>query len=82
MNKQGAIAGMLAGLVFSLSYIVYFRFMGGDPDDYLLGISAQGVGLPGMILSFVVTLVVAQFYEAPPAGIQEMVEDMRYPERT
>ncbi|MEZ5038701.1 MAG: sodium:solute symporter family protein [Saprospiraceae bacterium] len=81
MNKQGAIAGMLAGLVFSLSYIVYFRFMGGDPDDYLLGISAQGVGLPGMILSFVVTLVVAQFYEAPPAGIQEMVEDMRYPEK-
>lgn len=81
MNKQGVIAGMLAGLAFSLSYIVYFRFMGGDPEDYLFGISAQGVGLPGMILSFVVTLAVARFYEAPPAGIQEMVEDMRYPER-
>ncbi|MCB0586942.1 MAG: cation acetate symporter [Phaeodactylibacter sp.] len=80
MNKEGAIAGMLAGLIFSVSYIVYFRFMGGDPDDYLFGISAQGVGLPGMILSFVVTLVVSRFYEAPPAGIQEMVEDMRYPE--
>lgn len=80
MNKEGAIAGMLTGLIFSVSYIVYFRFMGGDPDDYLLGISAQGVGLPGMILSFVVTLVVSRFYAAPPAHIQEMVEDMRYPE--
>lgn len=81
MNKEGAIAGMLAGLIFSVSYIVYFRFMGGDPNDYLLGISAQGVGLPGMILSFVATLVVSRFYEAPPSHIQEMVEDMRYPEK-
>ena len=80
MNKEGAIAGMLAGLIFSVSYIVYFRFMGGDPNDYLLGISAQGVGLPGMILSFVVTLGVARLYDAPPSDIQEMVEHLRYPE--
>ncbi len=80
MNKEGAIAGMLTGLIFSLSYIIYFRFMGGDPNDYLLGISAQGVGLPGMILSFVVTMVVSRFYEPAPADIQELVEEMRYPE--
>lgn len=81
MNKEGAIAGMLAGLIFSVSYIVYFRFMDGDPNDYLLGISAQGVGLPGMILSFVVTLGVARLYDAPPSDIQEMVEHLRYPEK-
>ncbi len=81
MNKEGAIAGMLTGLVFSVSYIVYFRFLGGDPDDYLLGISAQGIGLPGMILSFVVMLVVSRFYAPAPSDIQELVEDMRYPER-
>jgi len=79
INKEGVIAGMLTGLIFSVSYIVYFRFMGGDPSDYLLGISPQGVGLPGMILSFTVILIVSRFFKEPPIEIQEMVENIRYP---
>lgn len=79
MNKEGVMVGMITGLVFSVSYIIYFRFMGGHPDDYLFGISPQGVGLPGMILSFVVALVIARFFSDPPKEIQDMVEKIRYP---
>jgi len=79
INKEGVIAGMLTGLVFSVSYIVYFRFMDGEPSEYLFGISPQGVGLPGMILSFTVILIVSRFFKAPPQEIQDMVENIRYP---
>lgn len=79
MNKGGVIAGMLTGLIFSVGYIIYFRFMGGTPDQYLFGISPQGVGLPGMILSFSVIMIVSRFFEDPPLEIQEMVENIRYP---
>jgi cation/acetate symporter len=79
MNKQGAIAGMLAGLVFSISYIVYFKFMNGDPQDYLFGISPQGVGLPGMILSFLIMYIVSKFYKDAPKSIQKEVDNIRVP---
>ena len=79
MNKQGAIAGMLTGLVFSISYIVYFKFMNGNPEDYLFGISPQGVGLPGMIFSFIVMLVVEKFYDNPPKEVQKSVDKIRVP---
>lgn len=79
MNKEGVIAGMLTGLVFSLSYIIYFKFLGGNPDDYLWGITPQGVGLPGMILSSTVILVVSRFFKEAPQEIQQMVENIRYP---
>jgi len=79
MNKEGVIAGMITGLVFSVSYIVYFRFWGGSPDDYLFGISPQGVGVPGVMLSFTVIFIVSRFFSEPPAEIQDMVENIRYP---
>ena len=79
MNKQGVIAGMLTGLICSVSYIVYFRFLGGDPANYFLGISPQGIGFPIMILSFIVIFLVSYFYEDAPEEIQELVERIRYP---
>ena len=79
MNKQGVIAGMLTGLICSVSYIVYFRFLGGDPANYFLGISPQGIGFPIMILSFIIIFVVSYFYEDAPKEIQELVERIRYP---
>lgn len=79
MNKEGVIAGMLSGLIFSVAYIVYFRFMGGLPEDYLFGISPQGVGLPGMIVSFTIIFIVSRFFKDPPQEIQDMVESIRYP---
>ncbi len=79
MNKEGAIAGMLSGLIFTFGYIVYFVFMGGDKADYLWDIAPTGIGTIGMILNFIVALVVSSITPPPPAHIQELVENIRVP---
>lgn len=79
MNKEGAIAGMLSGLVFTFSYIVYFVFMGGDKADYLWGIAPTGIGTIGMILHFIVAFIVSSITPPPPEHIQHLVENIRIP---
>ena len=79
VNMQGAVAGMVAGLIFSVGYIVYFQFLGGNLNGYWLDISPQGIGVVGMLLNFAVTFVVGRFFPDPPAEVQEMVEQIRYP---
>jgi cation/acetate symporter len=79
MNRAGAIAGILVGLIFTFLYIVYFVFMGGDKADYLFGIAPTGIGTIGMILHFIVAFAVSRVTEPPPAHIQEMVERIRIP---
>lgn len=76
-NREGAICGMIAGLIFTSSYIVNIKFMGGTP--WCLGISAEGIGTVGMLINFVVTLLVSFFTAPPPAEVQEMVENIRFP---
>ncbi|EGN74692.1 Putative sodium/solute symporter [Idiomarina sp. A28L] len=82
MNSAGAIAGMVVGIVFTLSYIIYFRFVNpaaDTPENWLFGISPEGIGTVGMVLNFVVALVVLKFTKDAPEEIQEMVESIRYP---
>jgi len=79
MNREGAIAGMLSGLVFTFGYIVYFVFMGGDKADYLWGIAPTGIGTIGMLLNFAIALTVSSFTPPPPKHIQELVENIRVP---
>jgi len=82
MNKQGAIAGMLAGLTFTIAYIVYFKFISPEmntPDNWLFGVSPEGIGTFGMIINFVVSIVVMRMTPPPPDDVQEMVESIRYP---
>ncbi|MEM9933467.1 MAG: sodium:solute symporter family protein [Bacteroidota bacterium] len=81
-NKEGAIAGMLVGITFTAAYIIYFKFMGGTPDQWWFGISPEGIGTLGMILNFIVTVTISRFSEAPPKEVQEMVEDIRIPRGT
>lgn len=80
-NKQGAIAGMLSGLVFTMSYIVYFKFIAevSNADVWWFGISPEGIGTIGMVLSAIVTIVVSRMTPPPPQEIQELVEDIRIP---
>ncbi|ABC31753.1 predicted symporter [Hahella chejuensis KCTC 2396] len=82
MNKEGAIAGMLTGLIFTFSYIVYFKFVNpaaNTPEHWWFGISPEGIGTLGMVFNFVVSTVVAKMTAEPPAHIQELVEDIRVP---
>ncbi|MBK1876548.1 sodium:solute symporter family protein [Pelagicoccus mobilis] len=79
INKQGAIWGMLAGIVFTISYIVYFQFLGGTADQYLWGITPEGIGFIGMLINFLVAFTVSYLTPAPPAEIQRMVESIHLP---
>jgi len=79
MNTAGAVSGMITGLVVTVAYIVYFKFMGGTSDQWFLGISPEGFGTVGMILNFVVAKVVSSMTAEPPAEIQQIVEDIRIP---
>jgi cation/acetate symporter len=77
-NKEGAIAGMLIGLIFTTAYIVGVKFGGMPP--WFFGVSAEGIGTVGMLLNLVVTLVVSRLTAPPPAEIQALVEDLRSPD--
>ncbi|MDZ4876851.1 MAG: Cation/acetate symporter ActP [Chroococcidiopsis cubana SAG 39.79] len=76
-NREGAIAGIVVGLLFTLFYIVGVKFYGMPP--WLFGISPEGIGTVGMIINFIVTLVVSRLTPPPPLAVQEMVEDLRSP---
>lgn len=78
MNKQGAIAGMICGIGFTMSYIIYFQFLT-NSKDYWLGISPEGIGFIGMIINFCVAFAVSALTPAPPNEIREMVEEIRIP---
>lgn len=79
MNMQGAMAGMIVGIVFTAGYIIYFKFLGGTADQYLFGISPEGIGTLGMLLNFAVSLTVSAVTPAPPVSVQELVENIRIP---
>jgi len=79
MNTQGAVSGMIVGLAATIAYIVYFKFMGGTPDQWWMGISPEGFGTVGMLLNFAVSLLVSSVTPAPPEEIQTIVEDIRIP---
>jgi cation/acetate symporter len=77
-NREGAIAGMIVGLGFTLIYIAGVKFYGMQP--WFFGVSAEGIGTLGMVINFIVTLVVSRFTAPPPLAVQEMVEELRMPE--
>ena len=82
MNKEGALSGMIVGVVFTTIYIFYFKpQLGGPglPKDYLFGISPEGIGTIGMIINFIISLVVSRLTKPTPENIKELVESIRYP---
>lgn len=89
MNKQGAIAGMLTGLIFTYAYIEFFKGLflrwTGSPfaedvaENWLFGISPEGIGALGMVLNFAVALTVSRMTAAPPERVQALVEYIRAP---
>ncbi|MEX2495534.1 MAG: sodium:solute symporter family protein [Woeseia sp.] len=89
VNKHGAIAGMLTGLLFTYGYIEWFKGLflkwagspWGDnvPGAWLFGISPEGIGVVGMLLNVAVALTVSSLTAAPPERIQALVERIRVP---
>ena len=88
-NKQGAIAGMLTGLIFTYGYIEFYKGLflkwAGAPwgenvaEQWLFGISPEGIGVVGMCLNLAVMIVVSNITAPPPERIQRMVDDIRVP---
>tara|TARA_R110002072_G_scaffold11196_2_gene50886 strand:- start:46490 stop:48199 length:1710 start_codon:yes stop_codon:yes gene_type:complete len=82
MNREGAIAGMVSGFLFTAAYIIYFKFVAPEqstPEFWLFGISPEGIGTMGTLINTVVALTVCRFCPAPPRDIQNLVEEIRLP---
>jgi cation/acetate symporter len=82
LNKEGAISGMLIGLIFTSSYIIYFKFLFPEfntPDNWFLSISPEGIGFIGMLLNVVTSLSVSFLTKPPPKEVSSMIERIRQP---
>jgi cation/acetate symporter len=82
MNKYGAVLGMVAGITFTAAYIISFKLMHPELNNvshWWFGISPEGIGTMGMLINASVALVVSAMTPAPPAVIQQLVEDIRVP---
>ncbi|MDS2174150.1 sodium:solute symporter family protein [Nesterenkonia sp. CL21] len=81
-NGVGATAGMLTGLVFTATYMIYtLEVFGTGSNDHILGISPEGIGAVGALVNFIVTIVVSKLTAPPSHEVQEMVESIRYPQQ-
>ena len=82
INKQGAISGMLSGLMFTSIYIVYFKFINPDlnhSENWIFGISPEGIGFIGMIINFVTSILVSRFFNPPSKTVMDLVDNLRQP---
>lgn len=83
MNKEGAVAGMVVGMLLMLYYMAKYKlgWIGEMPDksEWWFGISPEGFGTVAMVANFIVALVVSKFTPAPPQEVQDIVENIRIP---
>jgi len=88
MNREGAIAGMIAGLSVTLFYVFQHKgimfiastsFLGDLPNNWFLGIEPNAFGAVGASVNFAVALVVYRMYGEAPKEVQDMVEHIRIP---
>jgi len=83
MNKEGAIAGMITGLTFTASYIIYFKFINpsiNSAENWWFGISPEGIGTLGMVFNFLISFLISRVTAPPPQEIKDMVDDIRIPQ--
>ena len=82
INKEGAVSGMLTGLIFTLGYIVYFKFLYPEMNtssNWLMGISPEGIGTIGMLINVFVSIMVSKFTSKPPSEIDDLIDSIRQP---
>ncbi|MCB9057037.1 MAG: cation acetate symporter [Calditrichae bacterium] len=84
-SKEGAISGMIIGILLTAGYIIYFKFINptaNTAEHWWFGISPEGIGTLGMVVNFIVAIVVSKFSSAPPDDVQQLIEDIRIPRET
>ena len=82
VSKEGAIAGMLSGLIFTLGYILWFKFISPELNSasfWLMGISPEGIGILGAGINFLVAILISKISKKPPTEISQLVESLREP---
>ena len=88
MNKEGAVSGMVVGLLLMLFYMLKFKFglfdggkdaVAGLKESWWFGISPEGFGTIAMIVNFATAFIVKSFTPAPPSDVQDIVENIRIP---
>ena len=82
VSKEGAIAGMLSGLIFTLGYILWFKFISpelNNASSWLMGISPEGIGILGAGINFLVAILISKISKKPPTEITQLVESLREP---
>ncbi len=81
-TKEGAVAAMVSGVLFTGGYIWFFKHLRPDldgPAHWLLSISPEGIGSVGMLVAFAVLVGVSLATAAPPQHVQDLVASLRYP---
>ncbi len=82
INKEGAIFGMLGGLLFTSSYIIFFKFISpelNNSDNWFFGISPEGIGFLGMFVNLIIAVFASASTSKPPAEVEKMVDQIRLP---
>jgi len=82
INREGAIAGMITGLVFTIGYISYFKFINPELNSaahWWWGISPEGIGSVGMFLNVLVCYAVSLVTPPPPQEVQDLIQEIRIP---
>jgi cation/acetate symporter len=83
VNREGAIAGMVLGLLSTAAYIVYFKFVNpaaNTSEHWFFGISPEGFGMVGMFINFGVAFAVSKVTKPVPQDVVDMVESIRFPQ--
>jgi cation/acetate symporter len=81
-TREGAILGMIAGVTFTATYIVYFTLMHpelNNAEHWWFGLSPEGIGTIGMLMNFAITVIVSRVTPPPPPHVQVLVELIRVP---
>ena len=88
VTREGAVAGMLAGIGVTLAYVFQHKgvmfipgtsFLGDLPANWFFGIEPNAFGVVGAAVNFAVTFTVTRFTAPPPDGVQRLIEDIRVP---
>lgn len=88
VTREGAVAGMLAGISVTLAYVFQHKgimfipgtsFLGDLPANWFFGIEPNAFGVVGAAVNFAVTFTVTRFTAAPPQAVQRLIDDIRVP---